>query len=74
MKVQQKTTKGNDVFAMQLSNDKGEKFYTTFECKPNYSEGVIKILRRIVPIDSFRDVRPGMGIILPEKEGGNDEE
>jgi len=68
VKVQQKTTKGNDIFAMQLLDDNGEKFYTTFECKPNHSDGVVKTMRRIVPIDEFKDTRPGMGIVLPNKE------
>jgi len=53
---------------MQLLDDNGEKFYTTFECKPNHSDGVVKTMRRIVPIDEFKDTRPGMGIVLPNKE------
>ena len=67
VKVQQKTDKGNDIFAMQFLDDNGEKFYTTFECKPNHSEGVIKTMRRIVPIDSFKDTRPASGIIVRSK-------
>lgn len=79
VKSNQKSAKGNDIFAMLMTDVEGKQFYTTFEVNPNFSEGIMKSFSRMLPIDGFKvaekkdPIQPELDLTV-EKEGGNNDQ